>query len=246
MSDRKIALVTGASRGIGSATAIELAKAGCFVAVNYNRSEDAALETLKAIEEAGGEGMTVKADVSSSDEVSAMFKAVTEEAGPVDILVCNAGITRDGLLMRMKAEDWDSVLAANLNSLFYCTKAAVRPMIKKRWGRIIAVSSVSGLVGNAGQCNYAASKAGVLGFVKSLAREVASRGITVNAVAPGFISTDMTGALPDGAQDAIMKNIPAGRAGTPEDVAKAIAFLASDSASYIQGHVLAVDGGMTM
>lgn len=246
MTEKRTALVTGAGKGIGKAIALQLAKEGCFVAVNYNSSEAAAAETLKEIEAAGGSGMTIKANVSCPADVQQMFKAVADTAGPVEILVCNAGITRDNLLMRMKDEEWENVIASNLNSLFYCAKEALRPMLKARFGRIIAISSVVGLVGNAGQCNYAATKAGVNGFVKSLAREVASRGITVNAVAPGYIATDMTSALPSEIMEAMLKNIPCGRIGQPEDVADLVAFLASDRASYIQGQVLAVDGGMTM
>lgn len=246
MSGNRIALVTGAGKGIGSAIAKRLAKDGCFVAVNYNSSEGPALETLKAIEAEGGSGMIIKADVTSADQVKEMFRAVAEKAGSVEILVCNAGVTRDNLLMRMKDEEWEQVISANLSSLFRCAKEALRPMLKARFGRIIAISSVVGLVGNAGQCNYAASKAGINGFVKSLAREVASRGITVNSVAPGYIATDMTKDLPCEIIEAMQKNIPNGTIGTPEDVAAAVAFLASDQASYIQGQVIAVDGGMVM
>jgi 3-oxoacyl-[acyl-carrier protein] reductase len=244
--EKKIALITGAGRGIGRAIALKLAKQGCFVVVNYNSSEAEANATLEEIIAAGGEGMTVKADVSSLPEVQKMFKTVAEQAGTVEILVCNAGVTRDNLLMRMKEEDWDKVIASNLTSLFYCAKEALRPMLKARAGRIIAISSVVGLVGNAGQCNYAASKAGINGFVKSLAREVASRGVTVNAIAPGYVATHMTSVLSSEIMDAMLKNIPAGRIGAPEDIANAVAFLASEDASYIQGQVLAVDGGMTM
>ena len=175
-----------------------------------------------------------------------MFTAVASKLGPVEILVCNAGITRDNLLMRMKDEDWNDVITADLSSLFYCAREALRPMLKARWGRIIAISSVTGLVGNPGQCNYAAAKAGMTGFIKSLAREVGSRGITANAVAPGYIDTDMTSVLPPEIRETMLKNIPSGRTGTPSDIAKAVAFLASDDSEYIQGQVIAVDGGMTM
>ena len=246
MSEAKIALVTGAGRGMGRAIALELASGGCAVAVNYNRSSLAAEELVRQIESNGGRAVAVKADVSSSEEVREMFKTVTAKLGAVEILVCNAGITRDNILIRMKDEEWHDVIAADLNSLFYCAKEAVRPMIKARCGRIIAISSVTGLVGNAGQCNYAAAKAGMTGFIKSLAREVGSRGITVNAVAPGYIETDMTSVLSEEIKSAILNGIPVGRMGKPEDVAKTVAFLASEGASYINGQVIAVDGGMTM
>jgi 3-oxoacyl-[acyl-carrier protein] reductase len=246
MSDPKIALVTGAGRGIGKAIALELAKNGHAVAVNYNRSAEAAADVVKQIELLGGRALAVKADVSSSSEVQDMFKKISSELGQVEILVCNAGITRDNLLMRMRDEEWNDVISSDLNSVFYCAKEALRPMLKARWGRIIAISSVSGIIGNPGQCNYSAAKAGITGFVKSLAREVGSRGITVNAVAPGYIETDMTSVLSREIQEALIKNIPAGRIGTPEDVARVVAFLASDGTSYIQGQVIAVDGGMTM
>ncbi len=246
MQKEKIALVTGGGRGIGRETALELARKGCSVAVNYSRSEKAARETVAEIEAIGRRAFAFKADVSSAAEVKEMFTAVASKLGPVEILVCNAGITRDNLLMRMKDEDWNDVITADLSSLFYCAREALRPMLKARWGRIIAISSVTGLVGNPGQCNYAAAKAGMTGFIKSLAREVGSREITANAVAPGYIDTDMTSVLPPEIRETMLKNIPSGRTGTPSDIAKAVAFLASDDSEYIQGQVIAVDGGMTM
>ena len=246
MTAGRIALVTGASRGIGRAVAIELGRRGYKVAVNYQSSESAALETAETIRAAGGTAITVSADVSNPEQVKALVDTTTRELGPVEILVNNAGITRDNLLMRMKEDEWTSVLQTNLNSVYYCTQAVVRTMMKARFGRIVAMSSVSGLVGNAGQANYAAAKAGILGLVKSVAREAASRGVTANVVAPGYIETDMTAALPEEIRSGILDKIPAGRYGAPEDVANAVAFLVSDEASYINGQVLAVDGGMTM
>lgn len=244
--DKRIALVTGAGRGIGCAIALELAKDGCAVAVNYSRSEGPANEVAAEIRAMGGEAVAVKANVSDAAEVKEMFKLVAEQLGAVNILVCNAGITKDNLLMRMKESEWDDVIDTDLSSLFYCAKEAVRPMLKGRWGRIIAITSVNALRGGAGQCNYAAAKAGMIGFIKSLAREVAAKGITANAIAPGFIETDMTAVLSDELKGKFVESIPAGRAGTPRDVAGAAVFLASENASYIQGQVIAVDGGITM
>ena len=244
--DKRIALVTGAGRGIGRAIALELAKDGFAVAVNYSRSEGPANEVVAEIRAMGGEAVAVKANVSDAAEVKEMFKLVAEQLGAVNILVCNAGITKDNLLMRMKESEWDDVIDTDLNSLFYCAKEAVRPMLKGRWGRIIAITSVNALRGGAGQCNYAAAKAGMIGFIKSLAREVAAKGITANAIAPGFIETDMTAVLSDELKGKFVESIPAGRAGTPRDVAGAAVFLASENASYIQGQVIAVDGGITM
>lgn len=244
--DKRIALVTGAGRGIGRAIALELAKDGCAVAVNYSRSEGPANEVAAEIRAMGGEAVAVKANVSDAAEVKEMFKLVAEQLEAVNILVCNAGITKDNLLMRMKESEWDDVIDTDLSSLFYCAKEAVRPMLKGRWGRIIAITSVNALRGGAGQCNYAAAKAGMIGFIKSLAREVAAKGITANAIAPGFIETDMTAVLSDELKGKFVESIPAGRAGTPRDVAGAAVFLASENASYIQGQVIAVDGGITM
>jgi 3-oxoacyl-[acyl-carrier protein] reductase len=243
----KVALVTGASRGIGRAAALELAACGNRVAVNcYAGNADDAAKVLEKITSAGGEGITVQADVSDPAEVDYLFAAVTDQLGPVDILVNNAGITRDGLLLRMDPSDWDAVISTNLRSVYLCSKAALRPMVRSRWGRIISISSVAGISGNAGQANYAASKAGVVGFTKSVAKEVGSRGVTVNAVAPGFIDTNMTRNLPDEVRDAASGSIALGRFGLASEVASAVGYLASDEAAYITGQVLVVDGGMAL
>ncbi|MGN0942036.1 MAG: 3-oxoacyl-[acyl-carrier-protein] reductase [Selenomonadaceae bacterium] len=242
----KCALVTGASRGIGKAVAIALAKEGAKVAINYAGSTEKAEAVKKEIEAAGGTAILAQSDVADAELVQAMVKSVYETFGKIDILVNNAGITRDGLLMRMKPEDFDAVISTNLKGVFNVTKSASRFMMKKRYGRIINMASVVGLIGNAGQTNYAAAKAGVIGFTKSCAKELASRGITVNAVAPGCIDTDMTAVLSDEIKAEMLKNIPLARMGTPEDVAKAVLFLASDESAYITGQVLNVDGGMVM
>ncbi len=246
MTDARVALVTGAGRGIGRASALRLGDMGFKVAVNYNRSGNQAEEVCGIIKNAGGVALPFQGDVSSGEDVKRLFSAVEKDLGPVAVLINNAGITRDGLLMRMGIDDWNSVLTANLTSVYLCTKEAIRGMVRAKWGRIINISSVVALIGNAGQANYCASKAGVIGFTRAAAREYAAKGITVNALAPGFISTDMTGALPDNARQALLNQVPAGRAGTPEDVAALAGFLASDAASYITGQVIAVDGGMTM
>lgn len=241
-----LALVTGAARGIGRAIALELAKNGFDVAVNYNRSAEGANALCAEIKALGVNAGAFQADVGDPEQVKQLFADIKASMGAVSVLVNNAGITRDTLLMRMKPEDWQAVLTTNLNACFYCTQAAVRDMAKARWGRIISIASVVGLTGNAGQANYAASKAGIIGFTKSVAREYAARGITANAIAPGFIDTDMTEILKPEMKEGILKTIPAAKMGTPEDVAKAAAFFASDSAAYITGQTLAVDGGMTM
>lgn len=242
----KVALVTGASRGIGRACALHLARLGAKVAVNYARSSTQADEVVARIREMGGEAIAIQADVSNPADVEAMVERTIQELGGLDILINNAGITRDTLLMRMKDEDWDQVLDTNLKSVFLVTKAASRYMMKKRQGRIINISSVIGVAGNAGQANYAASKAGIIGFSKSVAKELASRNILVNVIAPGFIDTEMTEVLNDQVKEGILSQIPLGRYGKPEDVARLAGFLASEESSYITGQVIHVDGGMIM
>ena len=242
----KTAIVTGGSRGIGRAVCLELAKGGANVVLCYAGNEAAAQETLKACEAAGAQAIAVRCDVSKADEVQNLVNTAMDTFGAVHILVNNAGVTRDGLLLRMSEADYDAVLDTNLKGTFLCMKAVAKPMTRQRYGRIVSLSSVVGLRGNAGQLNYAASKAGVIGLTKSMAKELASRGVTANAVAPGFIETDMTAAMTDNAKSATLAAIPAARLGQAEEVAKAIAFLASDDAAYITGQVLSVDGGMAM
>lgn len=242
----KTAIVTGGSRGIGRAIALCLAEEGANVAVIYAGNTAAAEETQKAIAEKGGQAIAIQCDVANEDAVTAMMKQVKEQFGSIDILVNNAGITRDGLLMRMKTADWQAVLDTNLTGTFFCTKAVTKIMMKQRSGAIVNLTSVVGLTGNAGQANYAAAKSGIIGFTKSVAKELASRGIRVNAVAPGCIDTDMTAVLSDAVKDEMLKTIPLGRVAQPEEVAKAVLFLVSDCASYITGQVLNVDGGMVM
>jgi len=241
----RTALITGAGRGIGRATAIRLATDGAKIAINYKGNTEAAEETKRAVEAAGSQGVLIQGDVSVDAEAERVVKdALAFGGGRLDILVNNAGITRDNLLLRMSAEDWDAVLDLNLRGAFLVTKAAMRPMMKQRGGRIVNVSSIAGVMGNAGQANYSAAKAGLIAFTKTVAREMASRNITANAVAPGFVPTDLTSIVPKDVQDAMLAQIPLARFGTAEDVANAIAFLASDEASYITGQVLVVDGGM--
>ncbi len=242
----RVALVTGASRGIGRAIALKLAALGARVTVNYRSGEAAADEVVAAITSAGGEARAFRADVSDEEAATSLVKSVVATYGQLDILVNNAGITRDNIMARMKADDFDAVLATNLRSCWLMCRAALRVMMRARYGRIVNISSVTALMGNAGQSNYAASKAGIIGMSKSLAREIASRGITVNVVAPGFIATDMTAELPEDLLDTARAHIPLGRMGQPSEVAAAVVFLASDEAKYITGQTLNVDGGMYM
>jgi 3-oxoacyl-[acyl-carrier protein] reductase len=242
----EVVLVTGASRGIGKAIALEMANKGAKVAVNFKGSEDKAQEVVEAIIQSGGKAIAVKADVASTEEVNQMVKLIEKELGSVTILVNNAGITRDNLLMRMKEEDWDAVLETNLKGVFNCTKAVIRSMMKQKRGKIINIASVVGLVGNIGQSNYAAAKSGIIGFTKAMALELSSRGIQVNAVAPGFIETDMTDKLTDEIKEQILARIPLQRLGKAEEVAGVVSFLASPQADYITGQIICVDGGMVM
>ena len=242
----QVALITGASRGIGQVIAVRLAKAGAKVAVNYRESAEAASSVADTIVTAGGEALTVGADVSQQDQVEPMIAQIVERWGKLDILVNNAGVTRDKLLLRMSPEDWDEVIAVNLRGAFLCTRYALPHMVRQRYGRVVNMSSVVGVAGNPGQANYAASKAGLIGFTKAMAREVASRNITVNTVAPGYITTTMVEQLPEAIQKSILARIPMSRFGTSEDVAEVVAFLCAATAGYITGQVLGIDGGLAV
>jgi 3-oxoacyl-[acyl-carrier protein] reductase len=246
IEEGRVAIVTGGTRGIGRAIALRLAAEGANVAVSYRSKDDAAEETAEAVRAAGVKCEIFKGDVASPEEVQALFKGVSDVFGRVDILVNNAGITRDNIMMRMKEDEFDKVIRTNLGGTYLCTRAALRPMVRARWGRIVNISSVVGLVGNSGQANYAASKAGIIGFTKSVAREVAQRGITANAVAPGYVETELTGSLPEEVKDQIRSQVPMGRFGEAEEVAEVVAFLVGEGAGYVTGQTIAVDGGMTM
>ncbi len=245
LSDR-VAIVTGSGRGIGATIALKLAEVGANVVINDVGDMEPAEDVAEEIKKMGRQSLVVSADVSQSEEVARMVETVISNYGKVDILVNNAGITRDQLIMRMSDDDWDQVLGVNLKSVFLCTRAVLRPMMKQRWGRIVSIASIVGLIGNAGQANYASAKAGIIGFTHTVAKEVGSRGITANAVAPGFIDTPMTQHLPEERRQSMADQILLGYLGTPRDVAEAVAFLASEEARYITGQVLTVDGGISM
>ena len=242
----KVALVTGGSRGIGRETCLELARLGATVVVNYARGADDAERVAREIENAGGRALTVQADIADEDQATAMIDIVVEKLDRIDILINNAGITRDALLLRMKKSDWDEVIRVNLTGAFNCLQAAAKKMVKQRSGAIVNVSSIVGVIGNAGQANYTAAKAGLIGLTKTVARELASRNIRVNAVAPGFISTEMTDSLAENLKEKIVERIPMGRFGTSEEVARVISWLASERSAYITGQVVLIDGGLGM
>ncbi|MBW1889502.1 MAG: 3-oxoacyl-[acyl-carrier-protein] reductase [Deltaproteobacteria bacterium] len=241
---RRTVMVTGGSRGLGRAICLAFSGPDTHICFNYNAAEDSAAETARLITAAGGSASYDKVDVASSEQVGGFVKKTVREHGGLHVLVNNAGITRDGLVVMMKEKDWDDVIETNLKGAFNCIKAATRPMMKQRYGRIVNITSVVGVMGNPGQANYSASKAGIIGLTKSLARELASRNITVNAVAPGYVETDMTASLPDKAKEAMLAMIPLGRAGTPEEIAGLVEFLASDKGAYITGQVVHISGGM--
>lgn len=246
MSEKRVIVVTGASRGIGRATAVALTEPGYDVVVNYRSGLEAAQETAAAIEAKGGVPRLCPFNIADQDAVKESFKEIVKLYGRVDVLINNAGIARDNLLALMKAAEWDEVLDTNLKGAFLCSQAVVKPMMKQKHGRIVNITSIVGAIGNPGQCNYSAAKAGIIGLTRALARELVSRNITVNAVAPGFIETDMTSHMPEKAREALLAQIPAGRYGSPEDVAAAVRFLASNDAGYITGQVIHVNGGMFM
>ncbi|OIP89711.1 MAG: 3-oxoacyl-[acyl-carrier-protein] reductase [Syntrophobacteraceae bacterium CG2_30_61_12] len=246
MSEQRVILVTGAGRGIGRAIAEAMAEPGYRVVINYRANAAAAEETADRVRRRGAEAHLRQFDIADQAQVQAAFKDITDQLGRLDVLVNNAGITRDNILPRMKLAEWDEVLNTNLRGLFFCCQAAAKPMLRQRHGRIVSITSVVGVMGNPGQSNYAAAKAGIIGFTRSLARELVSRNITVNAVAPGYVATEMTASMPESARQALLAQVPAGRPGTPAEVAAAVRFLASDEAAYITGQVLHVNGGMFM